>query len=375
LQAGWNPGNSAIAQGKAEKILFLGVFPKNFSTYYNVREPDAGSREGKGSQMRPLPLVAYFCCSLLFAAIAMCAADLGPISSSDEGVTLRSSRNMKCCSFGTGTAFQREARKPSEGMKLVGAEIEADFPPGDAWDLSVLALQVATIKERVFPPIGFSIYALPDPMYDDLSVLYKFENGAGGLLIDNQVKLVTNPVNKRGQVWFFTTKDAKGQDVKWPGGKARVTLVFEIPDTASELRLIKMQKIILSASPITRGDVGPRAPPPSPATPPVETTSAKSILPKHDGSLSGTNEVRINNPNSFRVVVGIRSGTAGVDFEVPAESSRSTYLPDGRFDMYFVFSNRPDSLFQGDGIELKDNGVEVKLVKVIGGNYPIHQVK
>jgi hypothetical protein len=37
LQAGCSQENSAIAQLKTEKILFLGEFPKNFSTRYNVR--------------------------------------------------------------------------------------------------------------------------------------------------------------------------------------------------------------------------------------------------------------------------------------------------------------------------------------------------
>ncbi|MCX5677111.1 MAG: hypothetical protein NTX87_19150, partial [Planctomycetota bacterium] len=100
-----------------------------------------------------------------------------------------------------------------------------------------------------------------------------------------------------------------------------------------------------------------------------------SSLPDYQEELSGANEVRVLNPNPFAVSAGIRSGKAGKDFEVPPHAARSVFIPDGLFDFYVVYSNRPDSLYQGDAFSLRGNGVEIQLVHVVGGNYGMRKVK
>ena len=52
----------------------------------------------------------------------------------------------------------------------------------------------------------------------------------------------------------------------------------------------------------------------------------------------------------------------------------SVFIPNGKYEIYFVYSNKPDALFKGDDFSLNNNGVEIRIVKVVGGNYGIRQV-
>ena len=101
----------------------------------------------------------------------------------------------------------------------------------------------------------------------------------------------------------------------------------------------------------------------------------KNLLPAFSEELQGSNPVRVKNPNSFAVSTGIRSGQKGVNFDVGANGEQTVYVPDGRYDIYFVYSDKPDALFQGDSFTLNNDGVEIQIVKVVNGNYNIRQVK
>ena len=103
--------------------------------------------------------------------------------------------------------------------------------------------------------------------------------------------------------------------------------------------------------------------------------SNHSVLPPFSITLAGKNEVRIRNPNEFIVESGIRQGQHGINMEVPANGVTSVYIADGKYDIYFVYSTKPDALFQGDSFTLNNNGVEIQIVKVVDGNFNIRQVK
>jgi len=106
-----------------------------------------------------------------------------------------------------------------------------------------------------------------------------------------------------------------------------------------------------------------------------QNASYPRSLPPFTQALKGRNEVRVKNPNDFKISVGLRRAAHGRDFDVPANGSASIFVPDGHFNIYFVYSSKPDSLFQGDNFTLKGNGVEIQIVKVVGGNYSIKQIK
>ncbi len=101
----------------------------------------------------------------------------------------------------------------------------------------------------------------------------------------------------------------------------------------------------------------------------------ETLLPPFKAELRGANPVRVSNPNNFAVATGLRAGEKGRNFDVPANGVNTVYIPDGRYDIYFVYSDKPDALFQGDSFTLNNNGVEIQIVKVVNGNYNIRQVK
>lgn len=99
------------------------------------------------------------------------------------------------------------------------------------------------------------------------------------------------------------------------------------------------------------------------------------LLPPFKEELKGSNPVRVRNPNDFAVATGLRSGERGRNFDVPANGVETVYVPDGKYDVYFVYSDKPDALFQGDSFTLNNNGIEIQIVQIVNGNYNIRQVK
>ncbi len=68
--------------------------------------------------------------------------------------------------------------------------------------------------------------------------------------------------------------------------------------------------------------------------------------------IKGSNEVSIRNPNNFPVLVMIRCEEKGLHIEMPASSRTFVYLPDGGFQISYVFANVPNALMRGDHIRL-----------------------
>jgi hypothetical protein len=99
------------------------------------------------------------------------------------------------------------------------------------------------------------------------------------------------------------------------------------------------------------------------------------LLPSFSEELQGYNEVRIRNPNEYDVCAGLRCGDKGLDFLVDAQGVASVYAPNGRYDIFFTRSSEPYALYQGDSFSLQDNGVEIQLVQVTGGNYDVRRIR
>ena len=96
--------------------------------------------------------------------------------------------------------------------------------------------------------------------------------------------------------------------------------------------------------------------------------------PKFLEGLAGRMQVRIKNPNAFRVRVGLLCDGRGLNFVVPANGTRSVFVPNGRYEIYFQYSKDPSSVYQGDGFTLNNSGVEIQIVQVVDGNYGIRKV-
>jgi hypothetical protein len=106
--------------------------------------------------------------------------------------------------------------------------------------------------------------------------------------------------------------------------------------------------------------VSAAATPPAERPPrPVARHTPQALLPQLTTELNGPREIRIRNPNDCVVAAGVRTGTSGKNIMVPAKGTVSAYLPDGEYDVYFVYSDKPDALFQGDTFTLSGNGAEI----------------
>jgi hypothetical protein len=140
-----------------------------------------------------------------------------------------------------------------------------------------------------------------------------------------------------------------------------------------DFRSLRADEATLPRSTLPGSDPKPETPRtlrPSESPPPTA-----DHLPRFKTQLKGRNEVRVRNPNNFQVVAGLRAGQGGYDLQVSANAVASVFVPDGEYDIYFVYSSQPDAVYQGDPFTLYSNGVEIQIVKVVGGNYQIKRVK
>lgn len=108
--------------------------------------------------------------------------------------------------------------------------------------------------------------------------------------------------------------------------------------------------------------------------------AAREVLPRYALPMVGFNEVRVRNPNGFSVVTGVRTNIGGYsrgkDFEIPPNGVKSVNVAEGDYDIYFVYSNDPTSMYKGDKFRLSGRkGIEIQIVKVSNGNYGIKKVK
>jgi hypothetical protein len=92
------------------------------------------------------------------------------------------------------------------------------------------------------------------------------------------------------------------------------------------------------------------------------------------GSPDGLNTLRVTNPNEYGARVKVRSGTETADLRVAAHSDDSVRLPDGTYQVFFQFSDRPGQRFQGDDVSLHGTVAEIRLVSVANGNYGLRPV-
>jgi len=75
-------------------------------------------------------------------------------------------------------------------------------------------------------------------------------------------------------------------------------------------------------------------------------------IPAYSTELKGANEVRVNNPNNCPALVMIRCEEKGLHVELPAKSMTSVYLPNGAFQISFIFANIPNAIMRGDHIHI-----------------------
>jgi hypothetical protein len=327
-----------------------------------------------------------------------------PISDKPNVDVTGSDCKVQSCWWGQGCAMVRQTEvigfnrysRQDQDNRLVIIDAVVDFPRGPS--AIVAALLLYDDKGAPHAPKGFTIPIFKIQTFDKVTdkngtfrvprafrqefvamelegdEFHPFENGA--LCFVNPktstASALSNPSSLPGQLYFdLKTVGLSKESTPWKGGEIRVLVFYEVP-VAPKYRL----EFIRNMVPIKRAQAQPAIAPAKPTSEgggklPVPT----NILPPYEAELVGANEVRVSNPNDFAVVAGIRFQKTGKDFRIPANGVGSVNVPDGTFDIYFVYSDKPDALFKGDPFTLKANGLAIKLVNVAGGNYEIRRVK
>lgn len=84
--------------------------------------------------------------------------------------------------------------------------------------------------------------------------------------------------------------------------------------------------------------------------------------------------IRIASDNDFPTKVGLRADDGGVDFIIPSKKTVSLLVPKRTYDIYFQFADDPESLYQGDPLNLEASGVEIRLKGKEGGDFKIRKI-
>ena len=137
---------------------------------------------------------------------------------------------------------------------------------------------------------------------------------------------------------------------------------------------LEMQELFVNTN-VLPASISISPPSKAKALPATLSPDIEKKFPTFKHKLIGSNEIRVYNPNDYSVYVAIRKENYGNNFLVSPQSTSSIYVSNGKHDIYFIYSNKPEALFQGDSFTLNNNGIEIKLVKVVGGNYGIRCVK
>jgi hypothetical protein len=100
------------------------------------------------------------------------------------------------------------------------------------------------------------------------------------------------------------------------------------------------------------------------------------LFPVRNKLLKGSgSEISISNPNDFSVAVALTTTTEADYFLVTPQGSFARPIPNGQYDIYFVYSTDPESLYQGDPITVRNQKMTLTLQPVSEGNYGMKKVK
>lgn len=100
------------------------------------------------------------------------------------------------------------------------------------------------------------------------------------------------------------------------------------------------------------------------------------LFPVRNKLLKGSgSEISISNPNDFSVAVALMTDVSADYFLVTPQGSFGRPIPNGQYDIYFVYSTDPESLYQGDPITVRNQKMTLTLQPVSEGNYGMKKVK
>jgi hypothetical protein len=103
--------------------------------------------------------------------------------------------------------------------------------------------------------------------------------------------------------------------------------------------------------------------------PTVAPVAEGKPFPIYKERLRGSNIFRVINPCESEVTVALRSGTKGITFGVPPSEASAVPIPEGAFDVYLLYADRPAAAFKGDPIRVDGHLIELLLSAKKRGGY------
>jgi hypothetical protein len=86
-------------------------------------------------------------------------------------------------------------------------------------------------------------------------------------------------------------------------------------------------------------------------------------------------EIKMTSENPYPVKVGLRKDTRGADLIILPGETVTVMVDQGLYDFYFQFADEPANLFQGDSMQVDQDGANIKLQGKEAGDYSIRKIK
>jgi hypothetical protein len=107
-------------------------------------------------------------------------------------------------------------------------------------------------------------------------------------------------------------------------------------------------------------------------------TALAAMFPPYNEILTGSNKVIIDNSHINSTIpalfIGLYSnGNAKIFY--CTRGSTGVDVPNGSYDIYFIYANELESLYKGDSFSLNNTDVKISLTAVEGGNFNIEKVE
>ena len=113
---------------------------------------------------------------------------------------------------------------------------------------------------------------------------------------------------------------------------------------------------------------------------PAYNFSPMPFLPVRERILQGSgarplkSNIAVSNPNKFSVAIAITTETEAMYSMVTPEASTTLGVPNGEYDIFFIYSTEPATLYQCDKITLENQTITLHLKPASEGNYGIKRV-
>jgi hypothetical protein len=104
--------------------------------------------------------------------------------------------------------------------------------------------------------------------------------------------------------------------------------------------------------------------------------SPMEIFPQRAKEISGNgSRIQISNPNDFFIAAAVVTSDSGRYLMLPPRRGEVIDVPNGQYDIYFVYATDPESLYQGDSFSVRQQQITITIQMVEDGNYGIKKVK